>query len=603
MKGTSRYETMRVYCRLVLIWCMVILMHKIFLIGINAKFIHSNLAIRSIKSYVEKITNVPIGICEFTINQPLELIIREIYKLKPDLIGFSCYIWNYDLVKKLTKELKKILPRLQIYLGGPEVSYDCEMVEEETGCSGVISGEGEQEFAAIVASFTGCRMPPSTTEPIPLEVIPFVYDFIQDHQLSNRIYYYEASRGCPFHCEYCLSSGSNGLRFLPLERVFEDLTQFLKAEIRQVKLVDRTFNCNKEYAMSIWKFLSQNDNHCTNFHFEIAAELLDIEMISFLQTVRTGLFQFEIGVQSTNQATLNAIKRNTDTVKLTETVKALQKNSNIHLHLDLIAGLPYEDITAFSLSFNYVYRLKPDQFQLGFLKVLKGSELFEKRAEYGLVYTDYPPYEILATPSLSVYEILTLKMVEEIVETYYNSNRYKLTIRYLETFFDTPFALFLALAWYYDENKLHLSPHSKEDYYTILHDFFGTVSSENDIDFQWFALFDIYSHEKAKKIPAWLTVKLTEYKLPIYDFVDNRGNVQQFLPEYQEFDTKQIIRNAHIQAFPFDVTESAASREVTMILFNYRQCDLLGTAKTTKIKLGQQSHDQFTLNIKGDYHV
>lgn len=580
-------------------------MSKIALIGINAKFIHSNLAIRSIGAYVEKTTKIPIDICEFTINQPLELIIREIYKLAPDLLGFSCYIWNYELVKKLTRELKKILPKLQIYLGGPEVSYDCEEVKSETDCTGVISGEGEKAFADIVANFAGLKPLPESPIPIPLEEIPFVYNFSKENQLANRIYYYEASRGCPFHCEYCLSSGSGGVRFLPLERVFADLGQFLKAKVRQVKLVDRTFNCNKAYAMSIWKFLADNDNFCTNFHFEIAAELLDDEMIAFLQTVRAGLFQFEIGVQSTNEPTLQAISRNTDTEKLTRTVKSLQKNRNIHLHLDLIAGLPHEGITAFSHSFNFVHGLNPDQLQLGFLKVLKGSGLFQKSAEFGLVYTDYPPYEILLTPCLSFFEMLKLKMVEEMVETYYNTNRYKLIISYLGSFFDTPFALFLALAEFYEGNGLHLSPHSKVDYYTILYDFFNTISSGSEVDFQWFALFDIYSHEKAKKIPDWLIVTHEKYKTQIYDFVDDQENVLHFLPEYQEFDTKQILRNAHIQVFPFDVIKGkqSGSQKVTAVLFNYRQCDLLGNAKTTKIELEYQNHNQPIINTKGDYHV
>ncbi len=336
--------------------------------------------------------------------------------------------------------------------------------------------------------------------------------------------------------------------------------------------------------MAIWKFLSENDNGITNFHFEIAAELIDFNMIDFLHTVRKGLFQFEIGVQSTNPDTLKAIKRTTLPNKLTPIVKALQQENNIHLHLDLIAGLPYEGYDCFKQSFNYVYSLKPDQLQLGFLKLLKGSGLYDKANQYGLVHTTYAPYEVLKTNWLSFEEILRLKMIEEMVETYYNTNRYQITVDYLCKQFDSPFTLFEKLADFYEQNNMHLIPHSKVDYFTILWEFFKTINCGDEAEFKWRILYDSYSHEKAKKLPEWLDTSLNfKYKKAIYDFVDNRDNVDKYLCEYQEFDTKQIIRNAHIEVFPFNPING--EQKITALLYNYRQCDLLGNAKITVISL------------------
>lgn len=571
---------------------------KTLLVGINAKFIHSNLAIRCLKKYTQKKQNIEIDICEYTINQQQELIMREIYKQKPDVIGFSCYIWNYELIKNLVFELKKLMPNVIIFLGGPEVSFNSVQVLETVPCDLVISGEGEEIFCEFITCLNNNKnyfdvkgityrfndeiIKNEPMPPVNLDDVPFVYDEFFD--LENRIVYYEASRGCPFKCQYCLSSGSKGVRFLSLERVFKDLKVFLNANVRQVKFVDRTFNCDKKYSMAIWRFLSENDNGITNFHFEMAAELIDDEMISFLHTVRKGLFQFEIGVQSTNKETLKAIKRVTLPEKLTPIVKALQKENNIHLHLDLIAGLPYEDYNCFKNSFNYVYTLSPDQFQLGFLKLLKGSGLYENKEKYNLVCTDSAPYEVLKTNWLSYDELLRLKMIEEMVETYYNSNRYQLTIRYLVSLFETPFDFYEALADFYEENNFHLAPHSKVGYYEILGEFFKTLNFSNFERFKWYMLYDSYSHEKAKKLPDWLNVSMKDkYKKLIYDFVDNKENIENYLKEYLDFDTKQIIRSAHIEVFPFNpITDE---QKLTSLLFNYRNCDLLGNAKVVEIKI------------------
>lgn len=565
-------------------------MKKTLLVSINAKFIHSNLAIRSLKAYTEKNLPITVDIAEFTINQPIDVIMREIYLINPDVIGFSCYIWNFESIKLLLRELKKLLPHCVFLLGGPEVSYNPDEVITETGADIVMIGEGEHTFLClmqalltghsyadvngIVYQAEGKIMITPPNEPLDLKEVPFVYgdDF---SALQNRIVYYESSRGCPFHCQYCLSGGNGGVRFLPLERVYSDLAHFLKANLRQVKFVDRTFNCNKQYSMAIWRYLCEQDNGITNFHFEIAAELLDDEMIDYLNHARKGLFQLEIGVQSTNAQTLTAIKRITLPDKLTPIIRSLQRGGNIHLHLDLIAGLPYEDYCCFKSSFNYVYSLSPNQLQLGFLKLLKGSGLFADKERYGLKCTDFAPYEVISTDWLSYAEILRLKMVEEMVETYYNSSRYAKSLDYLVSLFEHPFDFFEALGDYYEANKLHLAPHSKVEYYDILFDFFKQTGLGEEERFKWLCLYDIYAHEKAKRLPLWLNIsKGGSYKNRFFDFVEN--NRQLFFPDYVEFDTKQILRLVHFEVFPFNPITGTEGE--TTLLFRYSDGEILAVA-------------------------
>lgn len=565
-------------------------MIKTLLVGINAKFIHSNLAIRSLKEYAKQHYRIPIQISEYTINQRVEWILSEIYKQSPDIIGFSCYIWNYEMIKHLVCELKKVLPNTVIFLGGPEVSYSAKQVLLDTPADAVIMGEGEQVCAQLIDAIIHhhpleqihgityrtkqqiIENPPANL--LPMADIPFVYQDMTD--FKHRIVYYESSRGCPFHCQYCLSCNDNQVRFRPLEQVFEHLNFFLTHHVRQVKFVDRTFNCKKSYAMAIWRYLQAHDNGYTNFHFEIAAELLDEEMLSFFPSVRKGLFQFEIGVQSTNPLTLKHIQRNTQIEKLRTIIRRLQ-NGNIHLHLDLIIGLPYEDYQRFSQSFNDVYALAPDQLQVGFLKLLKGSGLYEKQTQYGIVCSDYAPYEVLYTSHLSYLDILKLKMIEEMVEIYYNSNRFIQTIRYLVSLFPSPFAMFEALATFYEQQQYHCCSHSNVEYYSILYKFFQTLSPTDTTSFQWLAKFDLYSHEKAKKLPEWLTVSNHEHlREEIYQFYHNKQQIETYLPEYAHLDSKQIYRQAHIEQFPFHPI--TGEQTDTIILFNYQNCDLLGNA-------------------------
>lgn len=575
---------------------------KTVLVGINAKYIHSNLAIRCLKEYASQHFGVEMELQEFTINQRPEEILAELFRLQPEVVGFSCYIWNYELVKRLAAELKKVLPQVFVFLGGPEVSFHPAEVLQTTKADLVLMGEGEKSCAMLVQALEqkgdlsavpgaafwkeGEIALTPAPEPISMDDIPFVYTADSLTGLQHRILYYESTRGCPFRCQYCLSGDGSRVRFTSLPRVFRHLDFFLKNRVRQVKFVDRTFNCDKNYAMAIWQYLKEQDNGYTNFHFEIAAELLDESMLDFLSTVRKGYFQFEIGVQSTNPLTLEHIQRRTDLSLLRRIVGRLKAGGNIHLHLDLIIGLPYEDYQSFGQSFDHVYSLGPDQLQVGFLKLLRGSGLYGNRKKYGIVSSDWAPYEVLSTPWLPYGDLLRLKALEEMVEVYYNSNRFQKLLGYLTGFFPSSFRFFEALAAYYITQGLHQRSHSNLEYYTILHDFSKELPGWEDERFQWLAKFDLYSHEKAKKLPEWLTVSLNgAYKNPIFDFYDSPENRSRFLPEYEGIETKQLIRLAHIEVFPFDPETGVEG--VTPLLFDYRKCDILGNAAHWKIKLEQ----------------
>ncbi|MGI5958884.1 MAG: B12-binding domain-containing radical SAM protein [Massiliimalia sp.] len=575
-------------------------MMKTVLIGINAKYIHSNLAIRCLKEYALRWHSLSIELQEFTINQHIPDILAQLYRTKPDILGFSCYLWNYEMVKRLTQELKKILPKTVIFLGGPEVTFHPKEVLETTSADFVLMGEGEKSCSLLIQALeqggdfhhipgiafweNGSVVIRSGDAPLEMDTIPFVYEKETMADLEHKILYYESTRGCPFQCQYCLSGHGEKVRFRSLEQVFEHLDFFLNNRVRQVKFVDRTFNCRKDYALAIWRYLKEHDNGYTNFHFEIAAELLDEEILNFLSTVRKGYFQFEIGVQSTHPLTLEHIKRRTDLTLLRSIVDRLKSGGNIHLHLDLIIGLPYESYQQFQTSFNDVYSLHPDQLQVGFLKLLRGSGLYENREKYGIVSSDWAPYEVLYTPWLSYEDLLRLKGVEEMVEVYYNSNRFQKLLSYLMEFFSSPFAFFQSLAEYYIQNGLHEKAHSQVEYYTILFEFSKSLPGWDETRFQWLAKFDLYSHEKAKKLPSWLTVSQNDiYKNRIFDFYDDRENRDQYLREYPPMDTKQLIRMAHIEVFPFDPdTENPGD---TPVLFNYQNCDILGNAHHEIISL------------------
>lgn len=446
----------------------------------NAKFIHSNLAVYSLRAYAQSFLDagkdtgirgnadaeVHISLAEYTINQRTDEILMDIYTRKPDVLCFSCYIWNISYVEDIVRECRKVLSDIKIWLGGPEVSYDSEEVLHRLPeADGVMRGEGEETFAELisgkmpeeVAGITyrnedGKIMSNPWRETMDLNKVPFVYQDMTDFE--HKIIYYESSRGCPFQCSYCLSSVDKRLRFRDISRVKEELQFFIDHEVPQVKFVDRTFNCDHEHAGEVWEYLIRHDNGKTNFHFEIAADLLTEEEIRLISRMRPGLIQLEIGVQSTNPDTVREIHRSMRFEKVAENVRLIKAAGNVHQHLDLIAGLPYEDFESFHRSFQDVYLLRPEQLQLGFLKVLKGSFMSENKEKYGLVYKSTPPYEVLYTKWLSYEDVIRLKGIEEMLEAYYNSMQFTETLPVLEAGFADAFTMYGQLAEYYSRRGL-----------------------------------------------------------------------------------------------------------------------------------------------------
>ncbi len=551
----------------------------ILLVGINAKYIHSNPAIRCLKQYLEAHTEYRAALAEFTINQEFQTIMREIYGKNPRILGFSCYIWNFELVKKLTLELKKVLPETIIVWGGPEVSYESE------GYLGryadhIVGGEGEAPFTDLVTRLMAGVPAKPFWEGVPTDLDSLLAEYDPD-AFSHRIIYYESARGCPFRCQYCLSSLDKTLHYRSLAGTLADLDLFLSHNVPQVKLIDRTFNCDKARAYAIWKHLIEHDNGVTNFHFEIAGELLDEASLTLLATARPGLFQFEIGVQTLNENTLRAICRPADLTRLFEAVSRLRDGGNIHLHLDLIAGLPEEGLERFIRSFNGVYALAPHQLQLGFLKVLKGSGIYHNREKYGLLHTEEPPYEVLQTRWLSYGELLRLKRVEEVLERYYNSGRYALECRYLAELFESPFAFYDALGSYYEEQGLGLIAVSETDSYTVLYDFLRRLGRGDLAEFTTLARYDFCAHKKPKKWPEWLEPELTDAdKLRNRAFFDAPENRVLF-PEHEGVEGRQIGRLLEVQVFPFHPL-TGEMRE-TALLFRYHARDLLGNARAVDV--------------------
>ena len=563
-------------------------MKKVILAALNAKYIHSNLALRYLSRFQNNNQKHHVETMEFTINQRLDFIAEELFRKQPNVVLFSCYIWNVEMLRQLCPILKKIMPDCVIGFGGPEVSYESEtFLRENPAVDFVMRGEGELVFTKYLEHLDAGN--PATLgeiesltyrqgdeifstpqmHPMDLALLPFPYeDDFSDVQ--NQIIYYESSRGCPYHCGYCLSSVENGVRFVPLDKVLPDLQKFLDKNVPQVKFIDRTFNCKKSHAMAIWKYLHEHDNGVTNFHFEITADLIDQETIDFLKTVRKGLFQFEIGVQSTNPQTIRAINRNVDFAALSEIVRQIKDGGNIHQHLDLIAGLPYEDYDSFGRSFNDVYALHPEQLQLGFLKVLKGSMLHQKQKEFEIVYHDTAPYEVLTTHELPYADTLRLKYVEEMVETYYNSGRFLNTVAYLVPLYESPFAFFEALSQFWVGENYHYLGLSKMGLFDVLWRFVEQNPKVDKRKLQWEMKFDIALHEKPKKLPAWLTVTNEEqWHDKVFAFYGNPTLWQKCLPHYKS--NKEAIRQTHLEVF--------GDEKQKAVLFDYGKRDLLGNAE------------------------
>ena len=506
---------------------------KIALIGMNAKYIHTNLALLNLKSFAENY-NEHIIVEEYTINQMEDQILEEIYKLKADVICFSCYIWNIRMIESLIHELRIIMPEVKIWAGGPEVSFSGEdFLEKHSMVTGVMNGEGEETFLELCQyyikgdlSLEDIRgityrkeneiITTSLRPFVAMDQIPFGYDQCADfnEKFSNKIIYYESSRGCPFRCSYCLSSIEKQLRFKSLEKVYNELSFFLERRVKQVKFVDRTFNCNVQRSMEIWKFIRDNDNGVTNFHFEIAADILTDEELSLLKEMRPGQIQLEIGVQTTNLRTLEEIRRIMNFELVSKRVEAIGMNHNIHQHLDLIAGLPYEDYDSFHKSFNDVFKIRPEQLQLGFLKVLKGSWMYENAQNYDLVYGAKPPFEVRKTKWLSYEEILKLKRIEEMVEVYYNSHQFEQTLKLLLNEKADSFSFFERLGEYYERENLFLVSHSRLARYEILWDFWCKLTKQEDEICRETLLYDLYLREEIKSRPSFFKEAKRTWKKP-----------------------------------------------------------------------------------------
>jgi len=553
---------------------------KILLAAINAKYIHSNPAVYSLKAYAEEFKE-GISIAEFTINHQLDYILQELYKEKPQVLCFSCYIWNINYVTEIINELHKLCPDTKIWVGGPEVSYQTEgFMERNPGVFGTMVLEGEETFLELCRYYHGeiddlsrikgilytdqdgtVKRTPKR-EPLSMDQIPFYYNSLT--AFENRVIYYESSRGCPFSCSYCLSSIDKSLRFRDIELVKKELDFFIGHKVGQVKFVDRTFNCNHAHAMEIWKFIKEHDNGITNFHFEVSADLLTEEEIDFLAGMRRGLIQFEIGVQSINPVTIKEIHRTMNLDVLYHSVRRIQKSKNIHQHLDLIAGLPFEDFKSFVRSFDEIYNLKPEQLQLGFLKVLKGSHIWEHAKEYGMLYHENPPYEILATKWISYEEILKIKMVEEMLEIYYNSGQFEMTVRLLELAFESSFDMFYQLASYYEQNGLSQIQHSRMKRGEILRAFaLDTDRAHKDI-YEETLVYDLYARERLKKRPEWAK-DLKPYKEITRKYCGNGKNVHLEPFTYQFIDSEKRT---------FDKYPRKKGEQ--LYLFSYGQKDKVG---------------------------
>ena len=540
---------------------------KILLTAINAKYIHSNLAVYSLKAYSQ---DEGVELAEYTINQRSEDILMDIYKRRPDVLCFSCYIWNLDVVEELVRELGKLMPDLVIWLGGPEVSYDArDVLCRLPMVRGVMKGEGEETFAELckiyrcskhtdeelenLAGITfrradGTIIENPWREVMDLSKVPFVYQRIEDFE--HKIVYYESSRGCPFSCSYCLSSVDKRLRFRNLELVKQELQFFLDHEVPQVKFVDRTFNCKHDHAIAIWKYIAEHDNGITNFHFEVAADLLNEEELKILEGMRPGLVQLEIGVQSTNPDTIRAIRRTMDFDKVSEVVARIQKKGNIHQHLDLIAGLPYEDIQRFARSFDDVYELKPEQLQLGFLKVLKGSYMEEQQKTYGLEHKSRPPYEVLYTKWLSYEDVIRLKGIEEMVEVYYNSRQFTHTIEALEQEYTSSFEMYDRLREYYEEKGYGSVQHKRSARYDILLSYILYHHPKKVQYYRELLIYDYYLRENAKTRPEFAG----EYKVSkeeLRTFYENEEEKRKYLVNYQAYDRNQMRKMTHLEYFSY----------------------------------------------------
>ena len=578
---------------------------KVLLVAVNAKYIHSNLAVYCLKSYAAS-KGYGVEIAEYTINQQIGDVLRDLYEKQADMVAFSCYIWNIEFIKTVIKDYKKVRPQCEIWLGGPEVSYRAEeLLAELPEVRGIMVGEGEATFAALVAGYEkGCtedRFWNSmsgivvrensgkilTTKPaLPLDfsALPFPYGDgcisvdgkVQIDSFENRIIYYESSRGCPFSCAYCLSSIDKKVRFRDMELVKRELKFFLEQKVPQVKFIDRTFNVNGPRTMELLRFIKENDNGVTNFHCEIAAELLTEEQITLLNSLRPGLVQLEIGVQSTNTETLRAVNRKTELELLKEKVEAVRGKNNVHIHLDLIAGLPKENLVSFKASFREVHGMRPHQLQLGFLKVLSGAPMAQMTAENDIVYQSAPPYEVLSTKWLSYEDIILLKKVEELVEVYYNSGQFVYSMLYLQNFYEETFTLYEELAKYYEVKGFAGAKLSRNKRYEIFLEFVKEKLTEDKVRmFEEILFYDYCLREKPKSRPAF----------GAYSQLDKHALKEIYLSFGVSRDTEGIY---DVEQFSFDPERTAECGTVfgqpCYVLFSYGQREAMYGGAVTEVQ-------------------
>ncbi len=534
---------------------------KLSLVAVNAKYIHTNLAVRYLYKAVSGVCNAEIR--EYSINDNLLSVERDIILSRPDILAFSCYIWNVDFVLKLASDIKKALPNIIIVLGGPEVSFDsAKLLEKYDFIDYVVKGEGERSLRSLVDYVANSAPLPDKGiayrtddgicdtpigDALCFEDIPFPYDDILD--LDGRIIYYESSRGCPYSCKYCLSGGKGGVRFKDTELVKKDLKFFAERKVPLVKFVDRTFNADKKRALEIWEYLASL-NTDTRFHMEITGELLNDETIAVLSKINPENLQFEIGVQSTNPKTLSAIDRACNTERLFKNIKSLLEKTDIHIHLDLIAGLPYEDMASFKKSFNEVIALKPHVLQLGFLKLLKGSAIRCEADKYGMVYRDSAPYEIISNDFISCEEIIFLKDIDFVFDKYYNSGSFKKTMDFLFDIFDDRFEIFADIVGFYRKNNYISSSFSKHALYDILYACFAHLGD----GYEEALRYDYISSLRSGKLPEWAkTDNDFHHSQSVYDFLMNEDAKMEVAPKLVGRAAKSLIKHLRFEKFSYGI--------------------------------------------------
>jgi radical SAM superfamily enzyme YgiQ (UPF0313 family) len=588
---------------------------KTVIVALNSKYIHSSLAVWYLKASCEDCCG-EVRVMEFTINDNPDSVLASIYSENADVAAFSCYIWNVDHVLRLAANLKKVSPYIKIILGGPEISFDaCQLMSENACVDYVIAGEGETAFISVLKQLERTNDDMKSEAPQiegvggifyrkdsviestgqcsfleDLDRIPSPYTPDMLESMGNRIVYFESSRGCPFNCSYCLSSTSKGVRYFSLDRVKSDLKKLTNAGIRLVKFVDRTFNSHRQRAKEILKYIIESTGQ-TSFHFEVAADLFDDEMLDMLTKAPPGKIQFEIGVQTTNRQTLESIDRITRLDRVFYNVERLKKSGNIHLHLDLIAGLPYEDYDTFKVSFNEVYSLKPHQLQLGFLKLLKGSKLRNEACVHGYSFRLYPPYEALFNKYIKFGEMLIIKGIEEIVERYYNSGRFLYSLDYIVgSLFDTPFAFFEALYMYSKREGYLDRPLAARNLYTVLLNFVKSkVPEEFTGVFNDLLKLDFLASDSSNNLPEGIDREIPcRFKEKCFDFLKDESNIERFIPGFRGEPAKQIFKKVHFEFFNYDITNNGTDfkKEDTVVLFDYTdKSRITGTYAFVKIEL------------------